>query len=100
MGAYLGGDALGEVGSEGSVDKDESVEVAHVLSDCQRGNAVKHAEGVALFQEFLHISLVQSPRHNQHNIVDHVTISTRREKREEKRFMNTYDRREREGERG
>lgn len=46
-------EVLTEVRGQWGVNQHQAVQLTHVLRNCQSGNAVKHAQRVALVQELL-----------------------------------------------
>jgi len=65
---------IGEGLTEGSVNKHRVVQLSRRLGDRERLHLRENAEGVALGDKLLDVTLVQGTNDEQHNIVDHVAV--------------------------
>ena len=72
--SYLFVDAALEEWSEGSVNQDRVVKLGRGGSDVNGLHLLEAAERVALAHQLCYRPLVQRPRDQQHDVVDHVAV--------------------------
>lgn len=63
----LAGEGVGEVGRQGSVHQHQPVQLPHVAGHRQRGDAVEHAQRVALRQQVLRAAAAQCRARRAHS---------------------------------